>query len=633
MCGLLGVVGKSGLTPAALEQIRGALATLEHRGPDGTRLEIGDDWVLGHTRLAILDLTDMAAQPMPGRRSWIVFNGVIYNFQELREELRSQGVHFRSTGDTEVLLAALEHWGTDALPRLRGMFAFGWLDPRRKQLLLVRDRYGVKPLVWERTQDGVRFASDLFALDKMAGGANQRSIDPEQARLYLLLGNVPAPYTVWKGPRKLLPGHFLRVQWDDDGRRSIEECCYWKIDSISAGVGPPPADAFVTLSQKLDEAIRLRLISDVPVGLLLSGGIDSSLVGAVCSEIPGAEVPSFTMGFNDPDSDERPYARAVGNMLKLAHEDFVIDLNDVVGSFEQLWNIFDEPFADSSALPMVVLCREMRKRVKVGIGGDGGDEVWCGYPWHRAISKLDRLAPFPLPLRRLAAIVIKPFGAKWRYFARVIAARDRLASWGVLRTGLTDRMARYLPVDAEPRPVSESFHDATERIGAITDTLDWASRMDLAMYLPDDLMVKADRASMAVGLELREPLLDHQFTAAGLALPSSARFDKKKQQGKTFARTFLSRRLSAKLIDRPKRGFTPPLHLWLSGPLKSIKERALADLESGALYPLMLPKGVRSWRQCAKALDDVHEQFLWRIICFWGWKTTRLGGSAGGGHS
>jgi asparagine synthase (glutamine-hydrolysing) len=616
------------VTAPALDRTWRGLEALNHRGPDGTRLEIGDDWVLGHTRLAILDLTEAASQPMFGGRSWIVFNCEIYNFQELREELRGQGVDFRSTGDTEVLLAALEHWGTDALLKLRGMFAFGWLDPKRKQLLLVRDRYGVKPLVWEQTQDGVRFASDLFALDEMAGGTKNRTIDPEQSRQFLLLGYVPAPYTIWKGPRKLLPGHFLRVQWDDCGRSLVEECCYWKLADVAASAGRPPPDAFATLSDKLGQAIRLRLISDVPVGLLLSGGIDSSLVGAVCAEIPGARVPSFTMGFDDPDSDERPYARAVGNMLKLTHKDFVVDLNDVIGSFAQLWNIFDEPFADSSALPMVVLCREIRRRVKVVIGGDGGDEVWCGYPWHRALSKLDKLACFPSPLRRLLATIANPAGARWRYFGRVIAARDRLAAWGVLRTGLTDAMARYLPVDSKPCAVSESFSDAAARVGAVTDTLDWASRMDLATYLPDDLMVKADRASMAVGLELREPLLDHQFTIAGLSLPSSARFDKKLHQGKAFARAFLSSRLPANLINRAKQGFTPPLHIWLSGPLKSIKERALADLECGALYPLMLPKGVRSWRQCAEALDDVHDQFLWRVICFWGWKTARLGDGA-----
>jgi asparagine synthase (glutamine-hydrolysing) len=367
------------------------------------------------------------------------------------------------------------------------------------------------------------------------------------------------------------------------------------------------------------------LISDVPVGLLLSGGIDSSLVGAAYSGLPGAQIPSFTMGFDDPDSDERPYALAVAQALKLRHEDFVVDTKDVVAEFEGLWSSFDEPFADSSALPTLVLCREIRKRVKVVIGGDGGDEVWCGYPWHRAMSKLDRVMWVPRVIRCALAAVMSFAGAKWRYFARVISARDRLEAWTVLKTGLTEKTARFLPVDAEPRPLTDCQAGATKRVGSVSDTLDWACRMDLASYLPDDLLVKADRASMAVGLELREPLLDAEFTTAALQLPSSVRFEKETGQGKRFARRFLADFLPADLINRPKRGFTPPLDVWLLGPLKEVRDRAIQELEAGKLYPVKLPKGVATWDECSRRLDDTQQQFLWRIICFSGWKAARLG--------
>jgi asparagine synthase (glutamine-hydrolysing) len=612
-----------------MEAVALALTALRPRGPDGSGFEVGEDWVLGHTRLAILDLTDLGAQPMRSKRgSWIVFNGEIYNFHELRDELAAEGVRIRSTGDTEVLLAALERWGTDALLKLRGMFAFGWLHPENKELILARDRYGVKPLVWERTADGVRFASDLFALDAMAGGASQREIDPEQAREFLLHGCVPAPGTIWKGPRKLVPGNFLRVRWYDNAPPVIEESSYWTLRDVPQASTRSEVDAFDTLSKLLREAVELRLISDVPVGLLLSGGIDSSLIGAVCAEVPGAQVPTFTMGFDDPVADERPYARSVADLLQLPHEDFVADPADVVSVFGELWDSYDEPFADTSALPTVVLCREIRKRVKVVMGGDGGDEVWCGYPWHRALGKLDRLAWMPRLVRRFASAVVSLFGGKWRYFARVAAAPDRLSAWSVLRTGLSDELARFLPVDAASRPISESYRAAAERVGSVADSLDWACRMDLTSYLPDVLMVKGDRASMRVGLELREPLLDHQFTAAGLELASSYRFERKRQRGKTFARTYLARRLPPSLIDRGKRGFTPPLSVWLEGPLRKITERAIAALESGALYPLKLPVGVSSWTECAKILNDTNQQYLWRVICFWGWKNARCAASS-----
>jgi asparagine synthase (glutamine-hydrolysing) len=600
---------------------------LGRRGPDGSSLTSGSDWVLGHTRLAILDLTELAAQPMQGRRgTWIVFNGEIYNFQTIREELRAGGIDVRSTGDTEVLLAALEFWGAEgALGRLRGMFAFAWLDPARRTLVLARDRYGVKPLAWERTSDGVLFASDLVALDALAGGVRTREVDPESAQRYLMLGYVPAPYTIWHGPRKLLPGHFLSVDWSPSAAPSIREQAYWSLRDVPSLGRQSPQQCYDGLPEKLRDAVSLRLVSDVPVGLLLSGGIDSTLVGAVCSEVPGANVPTFTMGFDDPASDERPYARAVAAVLNLRHTDFVVSPEEIVGAFAQLWEAFDEPFADSSALPMLLLCREIRKHVKVVMGGDGGDEVWCGYPWHRALSKFERIARAPKFFRGLTRGAAGAAGAKWRYLARVVSASDRLEAWAVLRTGLTTEMARFLPVDAASRPATDCFRDAEDRVGKGLDALDWACRMDLITYLPDDLLVKADRASMAVGLEMREPLLDSQFTVAALGLPSSMRFDRNTMKGKTFARGYLAGRVPRSLLERPKQGFTPPLEAWLRGPLRAAASSALRDLEAGALYPLRLPKGMRSWDECAAALDDANRQFLWRIICFWGWLRARQG--------
>lgn len=623
MCGILGWIGADAGSPAVLARCTRALAAIRNRGPDGARLEHGADWALGHTRLKIIDLSARAEQPMRDSHGrFIVFNGEIYNFRELRDELASRGVVFRSSGDTEVLLQALGHWGLGVLPRLRGMFAFAWLDPARREVVLARDRYGVKPLVWERTANGLRFASDLFALDALAGGG--REIDPVQLQAYLALGYVPAPGTIWKGPRKLMPGNFLRVQWNAGGVAEIEELSYWKISEVPEAADEPRPDDFGRFGATLRDAVRSRLTSDVPAGLLLSGGVDSSLVAAAYSELPDGNVPAFTMGFADAGSDERPFARAVARHLKLRHEDFAAEDDDVADTFSGLWHAFDEPFADSSALPMLTLCREVRKRVTVAIGGDGGDEVWCGYPWHRALARARSASAMPAVLRRRASGLIARFGsAQWAYKSRVLSAADRLSAWAILKTGLTDEMARFLPVVAQPRPVTDWFGPAAGRVGPVADDLDWACRMDLTTYLPDDLMVKADRASMRFGLELREPLLDHEFTAFGLRAAMAARFDKVQRRGKPLARRYLSQRLPAALVERPKQGFTPPLPAWLDGPLNAVKREAVADLEAGRLPGLAIPSGVESWAGCAARLDDRHQQFLWRVICFAGWARAR----------
>jgi asparagine synthase (glutamine-hydrolysing) len=628
MCGILGWIGEGAAESVARERSRHSLEALRPRGPDGMRLEHGPDWTLGHTRLAILDLSENGAQPMRDEQGrWLVFNGEIYNFQELRAELEQAGCTFRSTGDAEVLLQALGHWGVAVLPRLRGMFAFGWLDPERRELILARDRYGVKPLAWEATPDGLRFASDLFALDALAGGTASRSIDEEAVWRYLLLGHVPAPATIWQGVRKLLPGHCLKMNWGAAGGPVIEIRSYWQWPP--AAVEEAAQVDLDSFSARAREAVKLRLISDVPVGLLLSGGIDSTLAAALCTELPEAHIPCFTMGFNDAASDERPAAGLLARHLHLRHETFEAEDTPVEHLFKDLWKAYDEPFADSSAMPMLLLCREIQKRVKVAISGDGGDEVWCGYPWHRALWRGEH-ARVPAVVRPWLRWFAQARRGSVAYKARVLGARDRLEMWTLLKTGLTDAMARHLPLrDQSRKPVSSVFKEAADRVGDVGDVLDWAGRMDLTTYLPDDLMVKADRASMHVGLELREPLLDHEFTAWGMRLPSVARFDATTGLGKQPARRYLCEKVPPEVLSRPKQGFTPPLRSWLAGPLKPMRAAALAALASGALAPLALPAGVSSWEECARLLCDEHDQFLWRVVCFYGWHQARVSGAAG----
>jgi len=624
MCGILGWIGADSLTEESRARVDLALNALRSRGPNGTQTEIGRDWVLGHTRLKILDLTERAAQPMRDNEGrWLVFNGEIYNFKELRKELAASGHRFRSTGDTEVLLQALARWGSNAIEKLHGMFAFGWLDPDRRELLLARDRFGVKPLVWERTNDGVRFASDLFALDAMAGGG--REIDHESARDYLMLGYVPAPRCIWRGPRKIMPGGYVRIRWRDGGGVEVMESKYWSFKPVPPAGSTDRSNVDAEFRDKLGTAVRSRLVSDVPVGLLLSGGIDSSSVAAACAELPSdeANVPAFTMGFADQDSDERAFASEVAETLGIKHEEFLAEETDIAALFDRVWSAFDEPFADSSALPMLELCREIARRVTVAIGGDGGDEVWCGYPWHRALYRAERLSSVPRIGRRLAARLVSRQNRKWRYYGAVLAASDRTEAWAALKTGLTPATVRFLPIDAEPVAPRYYFEEGAKQIQNISDPLDWAGRMDLITYLPDDLMVKADRASMKVGLELREPLLDYNFVEWGLKLPIKERFDSSARQGKQLARRYLASRIPRRLLDRRKRGFTPPLRRWLDGPLRERCLQAIRELCTGGLTPLGLPSACRDWDECSELLSDTHQQFLWRVLCFSGWKAAR----------
>lgn len=625
MCGIFGWISPEVRdSPEFRLRLQPALEALRPRGPDGSGIAVGDGWALGHTRLAILDLTERAAQPMgDGRGGWLTYNGEIYNFRELGKELEGRGIVFRSTGDSEVLLHAIRVWGTDCLPRLRGMFAFAWYDARERRLLLARDRYGIKPLAYRTTGEELRWASDLFGLRALLGGAAM-DVDPDAARLYFALGYVPAPYSIYRGCRKLRPGHWLEARWGHDGAIAVHETPYWTLAGVpSAGDhredgGEALLEEYVSRAR---ESLRYRLISDVPVGSLLSGGIDSSLATALAREEGGTEVPAFTMGFEEPEADESGFAGAIAERLGRNHVMFRIRSGDVMGVWDRFWRVYDEPFADSSALPMVALCEGVSRHVKVAISGDGGDETACGYPWHWALNRLEVASRWPLAARRIFGGLAELFGPEARYRGRAFAASDRAERWMVLRTGLRSQDESLLPIRGGMEGVVRGYFDnASESIGDAPHPLDWACRMDLATYLPDDLMVKADRASMSVGLELREPFLDHGLTAWLLSLPVGVRADEGRRKSRTLMRHALARRVPPELFERPKRGFTPPLAEWLRGPLADAARQARRRLEDGELEPLALPRGCRSWDDCARRLDDRHLQFLWRLICFSEWR-------------
>lgn len=624
MCGTLGWINPLLTDPNSTKSwVEAAVERLHRRGPDGSGIECDKGWVLGHTRLAILDLSERANQPITDRRGgWLVFNGEIYNFKELRNELSKLGYRFRSSGDTEILLYAMREWGVSCLERLRGMFAFGWLDANRRELILARDRYGVKPLAYEIGKNDFRFASDLHALRLFPGAS--RAIDPEAAYLYMALGYVPAPHSILKNVRKIKPGHYLRVRWSEKEILDVEEHTYWSISQIPPANGIFEKDRLAFLEEyenQTAESVRYRLISDVPVGVLLSGGIDSTLVAAITSKEAREAIPVFTMGFDDPVLDEVPFARSLAEQLGGPHQEFYTDEKAAIKILNELWKIYDEPFADSSAIPMVALCRFVAQKVKVALTGDGGDESFAGYPWHRALDRLHRWVAVPKLIRSAFNLFNGGWPSHQRYQWNALAQEDRVSRWSALRTGLNNGTSASLPVEGASRflPLSEYFREWSKEINSVSDPIDWACRMDLLTYLPDDLMVKSDRASMSVGLELREPLLDHRLTAWCLQLPITIRYDRIHKKSKLLSREILAKRFSEDSFERPKQGFTPPLGRWLGNELQPLVIDAIHRLERGDLFPLALPGQYRHWSDCSEKLNDVYHQFLWRIVCFSEW--------------
>ncbi len=623
MCGVLGWIDPALIDrEAAIRMAEPALSCLRNRGPDDQRFEWGPGWILGHTRLAIIDLSRRSSQPMTdGNGLWLVYNGEIYNFRELRAELEAKGCRFTSDGDAEVLLQALKHWGLACLERLRGMFAFALVDTKRRELVLARDRYGVKPLAYELHGAGIRFASDLNALRSLPGAS--REVDSESAYLFMALGYIPAPHSIHRGVRKVMPGHYVRVRWSDSEVDDVREVQYWSMRSLQDNGRPADSnggDYLGEFERRAADAVRCRLISDVPVGALLSGGIDSTLVTSFSEKLAKYQLQSFTMGFDDAGFDEAPFAKAVAKELGTSHNEFQMHDADVEAVWSDMWSVYDEPFADSSAIPTTLLSRHVAHNVKVALTGDGGDEVGCGYEWHQALNRLDPLGT-ACGDGTLGSRSERMGRFRKRHRIPEKCSIDRAGIWSALRTGLSDEMLSILPL-ADPlaqQPLSEYFRHWSRDLSDVDDCFKWAGEMDLLTYVPDDLMVKSDRASMSVGLELRSPLLDHELTAWLLRSPVAARFDCESSVSKVLQRRLLEPRISATLLNRPKQGFTPPLQEWLAGPLAERRAEALARLESGRLDPIVLPYGCSSWADCDRVMRDKNTDFLWRIICFSEW--------------
>ncbi|MEQ8459922.1 MAG: asparagine synthase (glutamine-hydrolyzing) [Sandaracinaceae bacterium] len=637
MCGVAGLWTERGDAEAAaiVRTMRDALAS---RGPDdaGAWFEPGCGLHLGHRRLSILDLSPEGRQPMLslGGRYALAYNGEVYNYRQIRRELDERGPRaWRGSSDTEVLLAAIEEWGLDdALRRFVGMFALALWDRREERLTLVRDRLGIKPLVFARVAGDLVFASTLAAVHRHP--RHVLDLDPEAVEAYLRFNYVPAPLTVEHDAWKVRPGTYVEF---DSRNTEPRETVYWEPRRL-LGSGPPPADG--ELEALLRDAVRLRMISDVPLGALLSGGIDSSMVVALMQEASTRPVRTFSIGNTRADYDESGAAAAVAEHLGCDHTALTVDADTALAWVPELPHILDEPFADSSLLPTYLVSRLAREQVTVALSGDGGDELFGGYNRHiwapRVWSALRRVPP---GVRRHGERLAALTPAEWinRAFANRLPVRlpgDKLRkALGLLPARSPEHLYELLqsqwphPAQLLQRPPSTSW---SGRPGLPTASI--VERMmlgDLVGYLPDDILTKVDRASMAVSLEARVPLLDHRVVELAMRIPASEKIQG--GRGKLPLRRLLANRVPAALWDRPKMGFGVPVGDWLRGPLRGWAEGLLdpATLRSDALFDVSAVRG--AWASFLAGRSGL-DQGIWGLLMFRGWqdsmKQTRVGGAS-----
>jgi asparagine synthase (glutamine-hydrolysing) len=616
MCGIAGIVDRRGVPDRVhLEAARDSLA---HRGPDDGRTYVSarGDAALLFRRLSIIDLRAVANQPLTNedRQRWVVFNGEVYNFRSLRSELERSGHRFTSDGDAEVVLHAYEEWGEACVDRFVGMFAFAIWDETTQTLFAARDRLGIKPLYYQETPAGVRFASELKALVALPGGPQK--IDEAALWQYLSRGYVSPPRTIYAEARSLSPGHCLT--WSA-ARGSLRIERYWDpIDAYRRGRETPVArsmsDAADALDALLRESVRLRLISDVPIGAFLSGGVDSSAVVAMMAAEAGSRIRTFTIGFEDQDHNEAPFAKTIASHLGTDHAELYATERQALEFIPRLADHYDEPFADSSALPTYLVCLLARQHVTVALSGDGGDELFGGYKHYDVIERRLRNARrIPGPARDWIARAAgsAPHSRAQRAFVALPLASQAEAFFDYFTSLWRPMELASLAPNLAPAPLAP----ASRLAGCEATHLMTFSLSDLQRYLPDDILTKVDRASMAVSLEARVPLLDHRVVEFMLGLPDA--FRRSGTQRKVLLRQVLARFVPDVLIDRPKKGFGVPLDCWLRGPLSWMIDQYLSPervQREGVFSPAAVRAIVDRFRR-----GEVGHDRVWVLLVFQMW--------------
>jgi len=642
MCGLAGIFARRNWSSDELHDMASRMTgAIVHRGPDdsGIWVEPAAGVALGFRRLAIVDLSAQGHQPMPSSsgRFMLIFNGEVYNHRSLRVELESLGCAFRGHSDTEVILAAFERWGIErAARRFIGMFAMAVWDVGRRELSLIRDRLGIKPLFVYHHNGVVSFGSELKAL--LAGPEFDRTLDVSALTSYLRYLYVPAPQSIFEHVFKLSPGHILTIA--DPTAPLPASSPFWSAEAAARGgqatqFSGTDQEAITELEVLLTDAVRLRMQADVPLGALLSGGIDSSTVVALMQASADRPVKTFTIGFDQKEFNEAASARAVANYLGTDHTELHLTGADALDVIPSLAEMFDEPLADPSQIPTFLVCQLARREVTVALTGDGGDELFGGYNRYirgeRLITELQR---WPRAFRRFSASGVTSLSPRvWNQMGGALrpvfpaASRTRLMGekmhkiGDVLRADSTSGMYRSLLSawqDPEALVVGAVKNEGPDRTLGPTGNLALMERMMLAdqtSYLPDDLLAKVDRASMAVSLEARVPILDHRVVELSWRLPRQ--FKIRDGRGKWILRQILYKHVPPALVDREKMGFSIPLAHWMGGPLRNWAGDLLLSTETnGFLRTAVVHK---EWDRFLGG-DATNAAGIWALVMLRAWE-------------
>jgi asparagine synthase (glutamine-hydrolysing) len=642
MCGITGFISERDSSESHGISLETMVAAISHRGPDSS-----GEWVdpersvwLGHARLAIQDISPAGHQPMvsPSGNLVLTYNGEIYNHQAIRDELNSESPHqWKGTSDTETLLTAIETWGLDrTLVKARGMFAFALYDQSHKTLTLVRDRFGEKPLYYGFQGSDFLFASDLAAL--VTYPSFRHEVDREALAQYFRYGYVPSPASIYQGIQKLLPGHFVTLQLDDVGRILPPKLTqYWSYPELltkNQTLDPPP-NAVTLVHDTLRSVVADQMISDVPIGTFLSGGLDSSVVTALAQENSAQPINTYTIGSPSQDLDESGYAREVARVLGTRHTEFQVTDSEARQVLPLMGGMYSEPFADSSQVPTSIVSSMARGEVTVALTGDGGDEIFGGYNrYTRGLTTWRQIRQIPRGARQgLGKLLLSRSPENWAQRFRSISNNG--ARWGVSNLeNKIEKLGAILSADT----LDSYYATLTEKwrqsplVGGLEGgknpllsylnadlELDDARRLmlvDALTYLPDDILVKVDRASMAVGLETRAPFLDLRVAETAATLRTASLLNNK--SGKAPLRQILEGYLPDTLINRPKLGFGIPLGHWLRGPLRAwVEELIDPDLltQQGFLNPALVHD---IWGKHLAGAGNTEEQ-VWAVLVFQLW--------------
>jgi len=627
MCGIAGLVHADPGYPIDRGLIARMTTCLAHRGPDAQGLQVWPGAAIGHRRLSIIDL-NTGDQPIfnEDRTVAVILNGEIYNFQELREELQAHGHRFATKSDTEAIVHAYEQWGDRCVERLAGMFVFALWDDRRRRLLLARDRVGKKPLYYARDGDRLLFASELKSL--LQDHALKRALNLEALDTYFSLGAVQAPDTILLGIHQLLPAHYL--VWESGRIRAAE---YWDVPHV-APIEWTEAEALRALDTVLLDAVRVRLVSDVPVGAFLSGGVDSSAIVEAMARLSSTPIVTTSVGFTEQAFSELEHARAVAKAVGTDHHEVVLQARAADVLPRLVWHL-DEPFADSSALPTYYVAKAARERVTVALSGDGGDEVFAGYQRRYGLNRSEARLRRWLPAWFRAG-VLRPLGrvypkADWmprplraRYFLQNLGTTFERAYFADLSLFRTDEKGRLLSDELKAalgghdpfRPFARHF----ERVRGL-DALSQLLYVDLKTWLANGMLVKVDRMSMANGLEIRCPLLDHRLIEFAATVPSELKY--RGRISKYLLKRHLEGRVPSSVIHRPKQGFEIPLARWLRSDLRDLANDVLFSeraLGRGHIRPARLRQ---IWERHQRGIRD-HSAQIWAVLMFELWARTFL---------